>query len=101
MKFWYFNYEGVFEQGATEHGNGVFSSVLVPESDFQKARSKFRRRLAEDQIELVETIEYFSVDAEELDASDPDNEFWIDWHDRALKSGEIESDIWHLYKLGT
>ena len=101
MKFWYFNYEGVFSEGAPEYGNGVFSSILVPESNFQKARANFRRRLKEDQIELLETIEYFSVDTAELDPSDADNKFWIDWYDRALKSGEIESDVWHVYKLGT
>lgn len=101
MKFWYFNYEGVFREGAPEFGNGVFSSILVPESDFQKARALFRRRLEDDQIELLQTIEYFSVEAEELDPSDTDNEFWIEWYERARKSGEMESDVWHMYKLGT
>lgn len=101
MKYWYFNYEGEFMKESPERGNGVFSSILVPESDFQKARAKFRRRLKEDQIELVETIDYFSVDADELDPSDTDNLVWIEWHERASKSGDLESDVWHIYKLGT
>src|SRR5690349_9336289 len=98
MKFWYFKFDGVFEDGSANAGDGVFSGCMIPEDDFQKARSKFLNALKEEKIAISETIEYFSLDGESLDPSDPLNEFWSDWYRKTADLNEPCFDVLHLYR---
>lgn len=98
MKFWYFKFEGEFPKGSPEHGyKGVFSSCLVPESNYQKAKSVFLRALRENDINLVEVMEHFAVDGEELDPEDDHNTFWIKWYNETKKKKELIFDKWHVF----
>jgi hypothetical protein len=98
MKFWYFKFEGEFTKGSPEYGyHGVISSCFIPESNYQKARAIFMRALEGNEIKLVEILEHFSVDGEELDPKDKDNKFWIKWYKEAKKKKAPVFDKWHVF----
>lgn len=99
MKFWYFKYEGEFKENSSHFGEGVFSGCLIPDSNFQRAKSLFLKNLSEHSIRLVEIIEHFSLDGRELDPSDETNTFWIEWYERAEESKQVENDSWHVFGL--
>lgn len=99
MKYWYFKFEGEFRKGAPEYGgNGVFSSCLVPESKLQTAKSLFLTALSGCEIDLVEVIENFTVDGNELDPKDERNSFWIEWCNEVKAKGEPLFDPWHVFE---
>jgi hypothetical protein len=98
MNYWYFKFEGRFPKGSPEHGyKGVFSSCLVPESDYEKAKSMFLEALKENKLDLVDAIEHFSVDGEELDPEDEQNTLWITWYQEAKKKKRPVFDKWHVF----
>jgi len=98
MRFWYFKFEGRFLKGSPEHNcKGVFSGCLVPVSNYKRAKKMFLRALKENEIELVETIEHFDVNGEELDPEDKQNTFWIRWYKQAEKSQKPVFDKWHVF----
>lgn len=98
MKCWYFKFEGKFQEGSPKYGyEGVFSSSLVPQNNYRKAKSIFLQALKDNKIELVEILEYFAVDDEELDPEDGQNTFWIKWCKQAKKRGDIVFDKWHVF----
>lgn len=99
MKFWYFKFEGIFTKNSVHFGDGVFSSCLIPESKYQKAKKVFSLTLKENQIYLIEITDYFSIDAEELDPKDKNNLFWIEWYRKTEIQNEPVFDLWHLFKL--
>jgi hypothetical protein len=101
MKFWYFRFEGSFAQDSPNFGDGVFSSCLIPQSNFQKAKSQFMHALSEQGIILTEIIEYFAVDADDLDPTDEANTFWIHWCEKARVLKQAVFDVWHVYNLRT
>lgn len=98
MKYWYFKFEGQFPKGSPEHGyKGVFSSCLVPESNYEKAKSMFLRALKKNEIDLLDLMEHFSVDGEQLDPEDEQNTFWIKWYNEAKAKKEPVFDKWHVF----
>jgi hypothetical protein len=97
MKFWHFHFEGKFNGGDSKNaGLVVFSSCLVPQSDFEVAQTMFLMKLKRNFIDLVEVIESFDVNGEELDPSDPVNTFWIDWYKRCRLAKEPILDVLHV-----
>lgn len=99
MEFWYFKFEGKFAKGSPNYGDGIFSACMVPESNYEQARSIFLNSLNVEDILLVEIIEEFSIDGHELDSSDIVNDFWIDLYRNAKSSGSVVYDTWHLFAL--
>jgi hypothetical protein len=98
MKYWYFKFEGEFPQGSPEHGyKGIFSSCLVPESNYQRAKAMFLQALKENDIKLIEIIEYFAVDEEELDPEDEQNTFWINLYNETKRKKGPVFDKWHVF----
>jgi len=98
-KYWYFRFEGRFEEGAPDYSSmGVFSNCCVPRRNYQKARSMFVRALKQNQIELIEILEHSAVDAEELDPDDSRNTFWIELYEEAKKERKAAFHTYHLYK---
>lgn len=98
MNYWYFRFEGRFPKGSPEHGcKGVFSSCLVPEANYENAKLMFLHALKENEIELLELIEHFSVNGDELDSTDEKNTFWIKLYNDARKEKEPVFDAWHVF----
>jgi len=102
MTYWYFKFEGRFSDPTAHLAcGGVFSGCLVPERVYRRARAIFLQSLREEGIELVETMEHFRVDGEELDPSDPLNEFWISWYERTKTAGKPVFDTYHIFPEGS
>ena len=99
MKFWYFRFEGKFTEQSENCGDGVFSSCLVPESNFRRAKTIFEGALPGKRIVLTEVIEYFSVDGEALDPTDEVNNFWITWYNKTKREGELSFEVFHVFAL--
>lgn len=98
MNYWYFKFEGQFKEGSPEYGcKGVFSSCLIPEGSYTKARSLFLRALEKNGIDLSEVLECFEVDGDALDPQDEQNTFWIDWYNKAQKERAPVFDKWHVF----
>lgn len=72
---------------------------MIPEANFQRARSQFLRALDAADITLLEIMDYFSVDGDNLDPTDPTNTFWIDWYHQTKKIMEPDFDVFHVYKI--
>jgi hypothetical protein len=100
MSFWYFRFEGRFREGSPTYGcKGVFSSCVVPESNFQRAKARFDRALARNKIDLIGILESFDVDGDELDPEDERNALWIKWCDQAKKRKRVVFDKWHVFEV--
>lgn len=99
MRYWYYSFEGVFTEKSINFGDGVFSNCLIPESNHQKAKKMFLSTLKENQIYLIEIIDYFSIDGEELDPEDENNSFWIELYKKTQTENKPVFDTWHLFKL--
>lgn len=98
MKFWYFRFEGRFLEGSPEYGcKQVFSSCMVPVSVYRRAKSAFLRTLKEEGIELIELLEHFPVDGDQLDPEDGKNAFWIKWYEEAKRTSKPVIDNYHVY----
>jgi hypothetical protein len=98
MIFWYFRFEGRFVNGSPKYGlKSVFSSCLVPVSVYRRAKIKFLETLRQEGIELIEIIEHFAIDEEELDPQDDQNAFWIKWYREAKSLGKPILDKYHVY----
>jgi len=98
MTYWYFRFEGRFNDRSPEYGcKGVFSSCMVPASVHRRAKSAFLQSLKEEGIELIEILEHFAVDAEELDAADQANRFWIEWYEKTKKAGKPVFDKYQVF----
>jgi hypothetical protein len=98
MKYWYFKFEGEFRKDSSEFGGmGVFSSCLVPESNLRIAKSLFFTALRGCEIDLVDVIEQFTIDGNELDPRDERNGFWIAWYNEVKAKGELLFDPWHVF----
>jgi len=57
----------------------------------------FLHALKENKIDLVEILEHFSVDGEELDPQDDKNKFWIKWYNKAKKKSKPAFDKWQVF----
>jgi hypothetical protein len=98
MNYWYFKFEGRFQNGDPQYGcKGVISSCLVPENDYEKARSRFLAALEENDIDLVDILECFELDGTGLDPADEVNTFWINWYQEAVIANEPVFDRWHVF----
>ena len=98
MKCWYFKFEGQFLDGSPEYGcKGVFSSCLVPVTVHRRAKAIFSQALKEQGIELIEILEHFEIDCEELDPEDEKNTFWIEWCKEAKTAGKALFDKYHVF----
>ena len=98
MKCWYFSFEGEFKSGDPTYGcKGVFSSCIVPRSNYGKAESAFRRALSEDEIDLLNITECFDIDVDLLNPEDPVNPYWIDWCKKAIEERKPIFDKWHVF----
>ncbi len=53
--------------------------------------------LEKEKIRLLDLIEEYPVDGENLDPQDEENQFWISWYRRAKISQTVEFDKWHIY----
>ena len=81
----------------TEGCAGVFSSCLVPTPDPKEADIEFREQLSALKVTLVELLESFPVDGDELDPNDPINKFWIEWCNEVREKGCVLFDTWHYW----
>ncbi len=98
MKFWYFRFEGKFAEDSPEYPNeNVISSCLIPISDYTKGRSIFIDALASRNINLIEIVEFFAIDAEELDSEDELNDFWIEWYKETKALGTPVFEKMYLF----
>ena len=100
MRYWYFFFEGRFRESQTNpHKKGVFSTCLVPNSNFEQAESLLLAGLDFHGIDLVEVKEFFDVDPDELDSSHPANTKWLEWCEEARKEGTVIFDPWHVFNI--
>jgi len=100
MKFWWFKFEGWFSDDSPENaGQGVFSECLVPKENLVDAEFEFLAALVERRINLIEIEDYFlvSTDPQEMDYSNADNKFWIDWCDETTVAGKPTFEPYHMY----
>ena len=57
----------------------------------------FLQALKENDIKLIEIIEYFAVDEEELDPEDEQNTFWINLYNETKRKKGPVFDKWHVF----
>lgn len=98
MKFWCFNFEGYFSKDSSEYPEeGVYSWCLVPADNYLNAEFSFFEALTERKINLIEIIEHFPVDTEEMDLEDKDNLYWIEWCEETEMAGKPTFEAFDLY----
>lgn len=98
MQIWYFRFEGRFKEESKIDGcKGVFSSCLVPDSNYNRAKTIFLSSLKKKAIDLIEIIEFFDIDGEELDPNDEKNSFWIKWYQETMKEKTVIFDTYHVF----
>lgn len=100
MKFWCFNFEGVFTKDSPEYpGQGVFSGCLVKADNYIDAEFAFLEALNERKINLLEIQEHFLVDTDpdEMDTENEDNLYWIEWCEEVEMTGNPSFEAFNLY----
>jgi hypothetical protein len=98
MKFWCFHFEGYFSKDSLEYPEeGVFSWCLVPKSNYLDAEFNFLEALAERKINLIEIIEDFLVDMEDMDMEYKNNLYWIEWCEETEMAGKPTFEVFDLY----
>lgn len=98
MRYWYFLFEGIFKEGAYEDNfNGVFSSVLLPALDKKHAIQCLKQSLDKEQINLVKIDDDFELIINNMDMSDEDNKYWINWFDAVVKENGAVFTPWQVF----
>jgi hypothetical protein len=102
MKFWCFEFEGLFSKESVEYPNEpFFSSCLVQADNYTDAEYKFLEALTERKINLIEFGENFPVDTDpnELDYENEDNVYWLEWCEEVEISGKPSFQTFCLYPI--
>lgn len=95
---WYFEFEGEFlENSPINSDKGVFTSCLVPISNYNEAEEAFLFSLEKKKINLLEIIDCFVLNEKTLDMKNEENEFWIDWFEETILLNDVNFEQMYLY----
>ena len=99
MKFWYFLFEGVFDDCSSENNEkGVCSSVLLPAISEAEARELLINSLKDEGIKLIQVDDFFQWDVNDIDMEDENNVPWIEWYEEVQKMKAPVFTPWQVFE---